>query len=48
MTKITEKSGLSKLSLYKAFSKGSKPQFSIIIKVSKDVGGQMSLNPISN
>ena len=48
MTKITEKSGLSKPSLYRVLPEGSKPQFSIIIKVSKDVGGQMSLNPISN
>ena len=47
MTKIAEKSGLSRPSLYKALSDGSKPQFSTIMKVLKAIGGQVTLNPIS-
>ena len=47
MTKIAEKSGLSRPSLYKALSDGAKPQFSTIMKVLKAVGGQVSVNPIS-
>jgi probable addiction module antidote protein len=47
MTKIAEKSGLSRPSLYKALSVGAKPQFSTIMKVLKAVGGQVSVNPIS-
>jgi probable addiction module antidote protein len=47
MTKIAEKSGLSRPSLYKALSEGSKPQFSTIIKVLKAVGSQINVNPIS-
>jgi probable addiction module antidote protein len=47
MTKIAEKAGLSRPSLYKALSDGSKPQFSTIMKVLKAVGGQVKLNPIS-
>jgi probable addiction module antidote protein len=47
MTKIAEKSGLSRPSLYKALSDGAKPQFSTIAKVLKAVGGQLTVNPIS-
>ena len=47
MTKIAEKSGLSRPSLYKALSDGAKPQFSTIVKVLKAVGGQITVNPIS-
>ena len=47
MTKIAEKSGLSRPSLYKALSEGAKPQFSTIVKVLKAIGGQVSVNPIS-
>ena len=47
MTKIAEKSGLSRPSLYKALSDGAKPQFSTIAKVLKAVGGQITVNPIS-
>ncbi len=47
MTKIAEKSGLSRPSLYKALSDGAKPQFSTIMKVLKAVGGQVSVNPLS-
>lgn len=45
MTKIAEKSGLSRPSLYKALSEGSKPQFSTIMKVLKAIGGQVTVNP---
>ena len=47
MTKIAEKTGLSRPSLYKALSEGSKPQFSTIMKVLKAVGGQVKVNPIT-
>jgi len=47
MTKIAEKSGLSRSSLYKALADGAKPQFSTIIKVLKAIGGQVTVNPIS-
>lgn len=47
MTKIAEKSGLSRPSLYKALSEGSKPQFSTIMKVLRAIGGQVRLNPVS-
>ncbi len=47
MTKIAEKSGLSRPSLYKALSTGAKPQFSTILKVLKAIGGQVTVNPIT-
>jgi probable addiction module antidote protein len=47
MTKIAERSGLSRPSLYKALADGAKPQFSTIIKVLKAVGGQVTVSPIS-
>ncbi|MCF8325827.1 MAG: putative addiction module antidote protein [Leadbetterella sp.] len=47
MTKIAEKTGMSRPSLYKALSEGSKPQFSTIMKVLKAVGGQMQINPLT-
>ena len=47
MTKIAEKTGMSRPSLYKALSEGSKPQFSTIMKVLKAVGGQIHINPIT-
>ena len=46
MTKIAEKSGLSRPSLYKALSYEAKPQFSTITKVLKAIGGQITVNPI--
>ena len=45
MTKIAEETGLSRPSLYKALSDGSKPQFATIMKVLKAVGGQIHVNP---
>ncbi|HLV51043.1 MAG TPA: addiction module antidote protein [Flavobacterium sp.] len=47
MTKIAEKTGLSRPSLYKALSVGAKPQFTTIMKVLKAVGGQIQINPIT-
>lgn len=44
MTKIAQETGMSRPSLYKALSQGSKPQFSTIIKVLKAVGGQIHIN----
>jgi len=48
MTKISEETGLSRPSLYKALSDGAKPQFATIMKVLKAIGGQIQINPISN
>jgi probable addiction module antidote protein len=45
MTKISEETGLSRPSLYKALSDGAKPQFSTIMKVLKAIGGQIHINP---
>ncbi|HTO36488.1 MAG TPA: addiction module antidote protein [Flavobacterium sp.] len=47
MTKIAEKTGMSRPSLYKALSEGAKPQFSTIMKVLKAVGGQIQINPLT-
>lgn len=47
MTKIAEKTGMSRPSLYKALSDGAKPQFTTIMKVLKAVGGQISVKPLS-
>lgn len=43
MTKIAEETGLSRPSLYKALSEGSKPQFSTILKILKSFGNQISI-----
>jgi len=48
MTKISEETGLSRPSLYKALSDGAKPQFTTIMKVLKAIGGQIQINPSSN
>ncbi|WP_372920416.1 addiction module antidote protein [Salegentibacter sp.] len=47
MTKISEETGLSRPSLYKALSNGANPQFSTIMKVLKAIGGQIQVNPKS-
>jgi probable addiction module antidote protein len=47
MTKISEETGLSRPSLYKALSDGAKPQFATIMKVLKAIGGQIQVNPAS-
>jgi probable addiction module antidote protein len=46
MTKIAEKTGMSRPSLYKALSEGAQPQFSTVMKVLKAVGGQLHINPL--
>jgi len=43
MTKIAEKTGLSRPSLYKALAHGSKPQFDTILKVIRAVGGNLNI-----
>jgi len=45
MTKIANETGLSRPSLYKALSDGSKPQFETIMKVLRAIGGQIQINP---
>ena len=47
MTKIAEKTGMSRPSLYKALSEGAKPQFETIMKVLKAIGGQINVKPMS-
>lgn len=47
MTKIAERTGLSRPSLYKALSEGSKPQFSTILKVLRAIGGNIQINSFS-
>ena len=48
MTKISEDTGLSRTSLYKALSDGAKPQFETIIKVLKAIGGQIQVHPAAS
>jgi probable addiction module antidote protein len=43
MTQIAAETGLSRPSLYKALSKGSKPQFDTILKVLRAVGGHLNV-----
>ncbi|MGB3180548.1 MAG: addiction module antidote protein [Cyclobacteriaceae bacterium] len=43
MTKIAEETGMSRPSLYKALSQGSKPQFDTILKVLRAVGVNLSI-----
>ncbi|MGV8135297.1 MAG: addiction module antidote protein [Mangrovibacterium sp.] len=47
MTKISQETGLSRPSLYKALSEGSKPQFETIMKILKAIGGQIQINPMT-
>lgn len=44
MTNIAKITGMSRPSLYKALSKGSKPQFETIHKVIKALGGSLTVN----
>ena len=46
MTKIAQETGLSRPSLYKALSDGSRPQFETIMKVLRAIGGQIKINPV--
>lgn len=47
MTKIAAETGMSRPSLYKALSKGAKPQFETIMKVLRAIGGQIRVSPVS-
>jgi probable addiction module antidote protein len=44
MSKIANETGMSRPSLYKALSKGSKPQFETIHKVIRALGGNLTVN----
>lgn len=46
MSKISEETGLSRPSLYKALSEGAKPQFETIRKVLKAIGGEIRVSPV--
>ena len=48
MTKIAEETGLSRSSLYKTLSNGSKPQFTTIVRILQAIGGQIRINPKLN
>lgn len=43
MTKIADETGMSRPSLYKALSRGSKPQFETVLKVIKALGGNLNI-----
>jgi len=43
MTKIAAETGLSRTSLYKALSKGAKPQFDTVLKVLRAVGSNLNV-----
>ena len=45
MSRIAEQTGLSRPSLYKALSPGSKPQFETILKVIRAIGENFQLKP---
>jgi probable addiction module antidote protein len=45
MAKIASETGMSRPSLYKALSDGSKPQFETIMKVLRAIGGQIQIKP---
>ncbi len=47
MSKIAQETGLSRPSLYKALSEGSKPQFDTILKVLRAVGRQINVKTIN-
>ena len=47
MTRISEETGLSRPSLYKALSEGAKPQFEMVRKVLKAMGGEIRISPVS-
>jgi probable addiction module antidote protein len=47
MSKIANETGLSRPSLYKALSDGSKPQFETIMKVLRAIGFQIQISPLS-
>lgn len=48
MKKIAEETGLSRPSLYKTLSAGSKPQFATVMKILKAIGGHIQVSPVSD
>lgn len=45
MSKISEQTGLSRPSLYKALAENAKPQFDTILKVLRAIGANIKLKP---
>ena len=45
MSKIAERTGLTRPSLYKAFSEDSKPQFTTVMRVLKAIGSEIEVKP---
>ena len=43
MSKIAAETGLSRTSLYKALSKGAKPQFETVLKVLRAIGSNLQV-----
>jgi probable addiction module antidote protein len=43
MSKLAEETGMSRPSLYKALSHGSKPQFDTLLKVLRACGGTLTI-----
>ncbi len=46
MTKLAEKTGMSRPSLYKALQEDSKPQFETILKLLRAMGGSLKVENI--
>ncbi|MBV6640713.1 MAG: putative addiction module antidote protein [Cyclobacteriaceae bacterium] len=46
MTKLAEKTGMSRPSLYKALQEDSKPQFETILKLLRAMGGSLKVDNI--
>jgi probable addiction module antidote protein len=45
MKKISDETGLSRTSLYKALTDGGNPQFTTVMKVLKAIGGTIQIHP---
>ncbi len=45
MKKISQETGLSRTSLYKALTDGANPQFTTVMKVLKAIGGTIQIHP---
>ena len=45
MSKIAERTGLTRPSLYKAFSEDSKPQFTTVMRVLKSIASEIEVKP---
>ena len=45
MSKISEQTGMSRTSLYKALGENAKPQFDTILKVLRAIGSNLKMKP---